>query len=184
MRADKARNRDAVLAAAGRLFAEATDPDQVSMDAVAAAAGVGKGTVFRGFGDRHGLIRELYDDYATREFRTLPDNVLDVLTRTWDFKRTHRVLTLALEREGFTSPYRNDSYDRLHAHLTELVTRARGPRNAGFLAHALLAAVRSDLVEYLRERPGVDPREGLRDLVVSILGPESADQGRGDENPR
>ncbi|MBR8743949.1 TetR/AcrR family transcriptional regulator [Nocardiopsis sp. MG754419] len=172
MRADKARNREAILAAAGRLFDEADDPDRVSMDAVATAAGVGKGTIFRGFGDRDGLLRALYDQYTAREFQTLPDAVPDLLVRIWDFKRRHRVLTLALEREGFASPYRNDGYDRLHRHLVDLVTRARGPRNADFLAHALLAAVRSDLVEYLKEGSEADPREGLRELARSLLGPE------------
>ncbi len=36
------------------------------MDAVAAAAGVGKGTIFRRFGDRAGLTRALLDDYMRR----------------------------------------------------------------------------------------------------------------------
>jgi AcrR family transcriptional regulator len=170
VRADKARNREAILAAAARLFDEAADPDQISMDAVAGAAGVGKGTVFRGFGDRSGLIRALYDQYAAHEFQALPENVPDLLTRVWDFKRRHRVLALALEQEGFASPYGNESYDRLHRHLADLVSRARGPRNADFLAHALLAAVRGDLVEYVREESGVDPREGLRELARSVLG--------------
>ena len=53
-RADAARNRGKVLAAAERLFAE-RGPSRVSMDAVAAEAGVGKGTLFRRFGDRAGL---------------------------------------------------------------------------------------------------------------------------------
>jgi len=35
----------------------------MTMDAVASAAGVGKGTVFRRFGDRAGLTVALLDDY-------------------------------------------------------------------------------------------------------------------------
>src|SRR5215472_18232197 len=59
-RADAARNRAAVLAAAARLFAE-HGVAGVSMDQVAAAAGVGKGTVFRRFGDKAGLAVALLD---------------------------------------------------------------------------------------------------------------------------
>jgi AcrR family transcriptional regulator len=55
-RADAAANREKVLAAAGTLFARC-DPSTVSMDAVAAEAGVGKGTLFRRFGDRASLAR-------------------------------------------------------------------------------------------------------------------------------
>ena len=55
LRADAARNRDKVLAAAEKLFGERS-ADCVTMDAIAAEAGVGKGTLFRGFGDRAGLV--------------------------------------------------------------------------------------------------------------------------------
>lgn len=50
-RADAARNRRRLLDAAQRLVAE-QGADHVTMEAVAAAAEVGKGTVFRRFGDR------------------------------------------------------------------------------------------------------------------------------------
>ena len=59
-RADAARNRAAVLEAAARLFAE-RGVEAVSMDQVAAAAGVGKGTLFRQFGDKSGLAAALLD---------------------------------------------------------------------------------------------------------------------------
>jgi len=60
-RADAARNRRRVLEAAAELFAQ--DPEGVTMEAVAAAAGVGKGTVFRRFGDRAGLVRAVIGDH-------------------------------------------------------------------------------------------------------------------------
>lgn len=63
-RSDAARNRDRIVCAAVRLFAE-QDPNTVSMDAIAAAAGVGKGTLFRRFGDRAGLVRALLDETET-----------------------------------------------------------------------------------------------------------------------
>jgi AcrR family transcriptional regulator len=42
-RADAARNRQAVLDAASRMFASAADPGTVTMDDIVAEAGVGKG---------------------------------------------------------------------------------------------------------------------------------------------
>ena len=59
-RGDAARNRALVLAAARRLVAE-HGADAVTMDDIAAAAGVGKGTVFRRFGSRAGLMMVLLD---------------------------------------------------------------------------------------------------------------------------
>jgi AcrR family transcriptional regulator len=60
-RADAARNRRKVLAAAEELFA-ARGVGHVSMDDVAAAAGVGKGTLYRRFGDKSGLAAALLDE--------------------------------------------------------------------------------------------------------------------------
>lgn len=57
-RRDAARNRDAVLCAARELV-RTSGAEAVTMDAVAAAAGVGKGTVFRGYESRAGLMGAL-----------------------------------------------------------------------------------------------------------------------------
>lgn len=60
-RAGAARNRAVVLDAAAALFRQ-HGVDAVSMDVVAAAAGVGKGTLFRRFGDKAGLAVALLDE--------------------------------------------------------------------------------------------------------------------------
>ncbi|SHN47714.1 TetR/AcrR family transcriptional regulator [Cryptosporangium aurantiacum] len=60
-RADAARNRRRVLDAAARLHAE-HGVAGLNMDDVAAAAGVGKGTVYRRFVDKSGLAGALLDD--------------------------------------------------------------------------------------------------------------------------
>ena len=59
-RSDAARNREALLRAAQEI-AESCGFDAVTMDAVAARAGVGKGTVFRRFESRQGLMGALLD---------------------------------------------------------------------------------------------------------------------------
>ena len=63
-RRDAARNREALLVAAQGLV-EHYGVDAVTMDAVAAAAGVGKGTVFRRFESREGLMAALLDHSET-----------------------------------------------------------------------------------------------------------------------
>lgn len=63
-RADAARNREVILTAASRLVAE-RGVDRVSMDAVARAAGVGKGTLFRRFESREGLMAAVLDRSET-----------------------------------------------------------------------------------------------------------------------
>lgn len=60
-RRDAAANRARILEV-GRRLLEEEGFDAVSVDRIAAEAGVGKGTVFRRFGDRAGLTAALLDD--------------------------------------------------------------------------------------------------------------------------
>ncbi len=60
-RADAARNRRLLLAAARELIGE-HGADKLTMDGLAAHAGLGKGTVFRRFGTRAGIFQALLDD--------------------------------------------------------------------------------------------------------------------------
>src|SRR6267154_2367665 len=62
-RADAARNRRAILSATEELLTHHR-PEQISMEQVAAAAGVGKGTVFHRFGNRMGLMLALMYERA------------------------------------------------------------------------------------------------------------------------
>lgn len=177
MRADAARNREAVLRAAGRLFDAADDPEQVSMDDIAAEAGVGKGTLFRRCGDRARLVQALYEERAEQMYAALEidrdrpaaDNVARLMGAILRFKVENRALARALENMGGAGPYTNSCYGHLHFRLEELIAEARGPEAAGFLAHALLAATRSDLVEHLRDWPEERLQEGLAALVRSVL---------------
>jgi len=69
-RGDAARNRTLLLDAARRLIAE-RGPDAVTTDDIAAAAGVGKGTLFRRFGSRAGLMLVLLDEDEKAEQQAL-----------------------------------------------------------------------------------------------------------------
>lgn len=71
LRADAARNRESILAAATDLFAEAgTD---ASLEEVARRAGVGIGTLYRHFPTRAALIEQVYREGVTRLCATAGD---------------------------------------------------------------------------------------------------------------
>ncbi|MFJ7904009.1 TetR family transcriptional regulator [Streptomyces sp. NPDC096198] len=185
-RVDAVRNREAVLAAADALFARRESPEDVTMADVAAAAGVGKGTLFRAFGDRAGLLRALYQARLEPISRAvdsgppplgpaaLPEQrALALLDALLCFKIDNRRLTVALEESGSSSPYQAEHYERWHGLLRSVLEQIPGLTNSDFTAHALLAATRADLVEHLTGQERV-PRDGLRaqlaDFTTRVLG--------------
>ncbi|GAB2486752.1 TetR/AcrR family transcriptional regulator [Nocardiopsis aegyptia] len=171
-RKDAARNRAAVLAAADTLFTDRASAEDVTMADVATAAGVGKGTLFRAFGDRTGLIRALFQARQEPVRRAVEEGppplgpgaaplqrIPALLDALLCFKLDNRHLALALEDSG--SPYQAEHYERWHALLRGLLEQVPGLEDSGFTAHALLAAVRADLVEYLAGHEHM-PRERMR----------------------
>ncbi|MGH3380603.1 MAG: TetR/AcrR family transcriptional regulator [Actinoallomurus sp.] len=192
-RKDAVRNRMAVLAAADALFARRESPEDVTMADVAAAAGVGKGTLFRAFGDRTGLIRALYGARlepimdaveagppplgpATPPLQRVPA-LLDALLC---FKLDNRRLALALEETGSASPYQAEHYERWHSLFRAMLEQIPGLADSDFTAHALLAATRADLVEHLAGQECM-PRERMRAQLASfttrVLGPRPLPKG-------
>ncbi len=179
-RKDAERNRAAVLAAADTLFARCQSPEEVTMADIAAAAGVGKGTLFRAFGDRTGLIRALCEA-RLEPIRTAVEEgppplgpgapplqrVPALLDAVLCFKLDHRHLALALEQTGGDSPYRTAHYERWHTLLRDLLERIPGSADSDFTAHALLAATRADLVEYLAGEKRAS-REELRGRLAAF----------------
>lgn len=181
-RADARRNRESILAAADRLFAAAPSSRDVSMDDVAAAAGVGKGTLFRRFGDRDGLLQSLIAE-KQRSLQQLvvdgtpplgpggpgPERVRAIVDALVTFKLENRYLMLAFE--GVNDPYSSAQYTLWHTVIADALTDSGAGERASFLAHALLAALRSDLIEYLL-KSGLSAQQvkselsGLVDTVV------------------
>ncbi|MFF0516502.1 TetR/AcrR family transcriptional regulator [Streptomyces sp. NPDC004250] len=186
-RKDAARNREAVLAAADALFARRQSPADITMADVASAAGVGKGTLFRAFGDRAGLLRALYEARLEplREAveagapplgpATPPrERVPALLDAVLCFKLDNRRLALALEESESSSPYQVEHYERWHTLLQAVLEQIPSLADSDFTAHALLAITRADLVEHLAGDECV-PREIMRaqlaNLVTRVLGP-------------
>ncbi|MFI0407235.1 TetR/AcrR family transcriptional regulator [Actinomadura sp. 3N508] len=179
-RKDAVRNRTAVLTAADALFARSASPDEVTMADVAAAAGVGKGTLFRAFGDRTGLIRALYQarlEPVRNAVEAGPpplgpgapplERIPALLDAVLCFKLDNRGLALALEESGGASPYQAEHYKTWHSLLQNLLDQVPGLTDTDFTAHALLAATRADLVEHLAGKEGV-PREQLRGYLAAF----------------
>ncbi|MFI0420526.1 TetR/AcrR family transcriptional regulator [Spongiactinospora sp. 9N601] len=180
-RADAVRNREKVLAAAAKLFQE-KGVENVSMDAVAAAAGVGKGTVFRRFGDRSGLAVALLDE---RE-RELQERILsgppplgpgapaaDRLAAFADaylsYLFGHLDLVRVSETAGQGARYRIGAYRFWHRHIAILLGEARPACDGEALAHTLLAPLAADHVTALREELGDDRiRQAIREAALAV----------------
>ncbi|WP_243870297.1 TetR/AcrR family transcriptional regulator [Streptomyces liangshanensis] len=174
------------MVAADEIFARSASPRGVSMDDVAAAAGVGKGTLFRRFGDRTGLIRALVErriEPLRQAVESGPaplgpatpprDRVLALLDAILRFKLDNRYLALALEEAGSASPYRAGHYAWWHGTLQDTLSRVPEVADSGFTAHALLAATRADLVEHLVTEERMTPdrmRERLAAFAATTLG--------------
>jgi len=161
-RGDAARNRALLLDAARRLIAE-RGADAVSMDDIAAAAGVGKGTVFRRFGSRAGLMMVLLDEderVSQQAFLFGPpplgpdapplDRLLAFGRDRLCFAHTHHELLSAANRDPHTrhgSPV-NAPYLVLRMHVRVLLASAGTTGNLDAQTDALLALLDADYVEH------------------------------------
>lgn len=167
-RADAARNRTRILAAAEALFAE-RGVDAVSMDDVAAAAGVGKGTLYRRFGDKAGLGVAILD---ARE-RHLQDAILRgppplgpgappadrlhaFVDAYLDYLGRNLELLVMCETAGPGARYRSGVYDGWQRHLTLLCDEI-GFTDPRIRAHLVLALLDADLHRFLVDGQGVEP---------------------------
>ncbi|MBM7770856.1 AcrR family transcriptional regulator [Actinokineospora baliensis] len=177
-RADAARNRRRILVAARALFSQ-RGVDRVTMDQIAAAAGVGKGTLFRRFGDKSGLAAALLDD-GERELRgrvaegdaPLGPGVDPAarLVAFFDayltFLTDHLDLVHLAETARPGTRYRIAAYRYWHAHVTQLLTAAGAAGDRESLAHVLLAGVAADLQRAVRAEVTA---EGMRASVLHVV---------------
>ncbi|MEV7451607.1 TetR/AcrR family transcriptional regulator [Streptomyces nigra] len=187
LRADAARNRARLLEAASRLIAE-HGAAGVTMEAVAAAAGVGKGTVFRRFGDRTGLLTALLDHSA----RTLqadfmggppplgpgapPVERLRAFGLAVLYRSAEQLdLQLAAQPDP-TRRFAHPSQQALQAHVTMLLRQIQPGADCDLLAHTLLSFLDPALISHLTRQRGM-PLERLEkgwlDLVARVTGAES-----------
>src|SRR4051794_31255863 len=176
-RADAARNRRRVLGAAAALFGE-HGVDGISMDAVARAAGVGKGTLFRRFGDRQGLLVALLDESERRlqdellhgapplgPGATAADRLLAFLHALVELIEERGEILRASERSSPGARLRTAAYGAWHLHVAVLLGELRPHADAAALAHVLLAPLAADTWLSLRRDGGLE-RDALTGLVA------------------
>jgi AcrR family transcriptional regulator len=167
-RADAARNRQRILEAADRLFAR----DGVactSMDAIAAEARVGKGTLFRRFGDRASLALALLES-SERAFQDAfirgpaplgpgegPCERLIAFGRSLlQHLCAHGDLLLAAQTAGTPgSRFDVGPYGAYRAHVTILIRDAAPDLDADYAAEALLATLGAEVVLHQLRQPGM-----------------------------
>jgi AcrR family transcriptional regulator len=182
-RADAARNRVKILEAAERLIEE-RGLANVSMDDVAREACVGKGTVYRRFGDRASLALALLDEHerdlqeamlrgapplgpgvpARERLYAFGDAYLDVLDR-------HHALIAEAERA--VRRFGLAPYVAYRTHLLILLREANPGCDADIAADALLAALAATLFSHLRHDREIElerVKRLWRRLVDGVLG--------------
>lgn len=183
LRADAARNRTRLLEVAARLAAECGAAN-LTMEAVATAAEVGKGTVFRRFGDRLGLMLALLD-HQERELQAAflsgppplgPDAPPIERLRAFGaavirHEYAHRDLYLAARTDA-SRRHANPATQLRLGHLCMLLRRAGTQGDIELLAQALLGYLDINLVNHLVEGRGMslDRLElGWGDLVTRLV---------------
>src|SRR5215216_3933261 len=166
-RADAARNRERVLAAARRLFAE-RGAGAVTIEEVARAAGVAKGTVFHRFGDRAGLALALVDEHERelqeRLLRGPPplgpgapprERLVAFLAALAALTVENRELLLEVDGAAPGARYRTGAYRAWLQHVVLLLDALGTPGDRALQAHLVLAPLAADLVAHLHDDEGV-----------------------------
>jgi AcrR family transcriptional regulator len=193
-RADAARNRRAILAATEKLLASHRAQD-ISMDQVAAEAGVGKGTIFHRFGSRTGLMTALMYERAQALSEAITagppplgpgasgrdrliaflDAVLEMVARNKSLLAELAHTTAAeAARSGEAGPAGEGSgkpvYSFWHGHLSGLLAAERPDVDADLTAHLVLGALHSEpvLARLACDGPG-EVAAALRTMVQALL---------------
>ena len=182
VRADAARNRARILKAARRLFA-ARGVQSVSMDDIAAEANVGKGTLYRRFGDRASLAVALLEgehvalqEDFVRGAPPLgpgapPRERLDAFfaALSCHLERHYDLIAEAERSMPAGQAYAWGVYTAWHAHVRILLHELDPQLDSDTLAHMLLAPFRAEIHRYLSGDTGSQSQERLLAGLAALL---------------
>jgi len=163
-------------------------PEAVSMDRIAAAAGVGKGTVFRRFGDRTGLLMALLDHSAhtlQADFLGGPPPLgpgapavdrLRALGVAVLYRSAEQLDLLLAAQSEPTRRHSHPSTRALHMHTAMLLRQVVPDADCALLAQTLLGYLDPALIHHLTRQCGM-PLErleaGWNDLVARVTGTDA-----------
>ena len=178
-RSDAAANRERILCAARQVLAE-QGAAGLSMNTVAAAAGVGKGTIFRRFGDRDGLTEALLDVH-TAELQdgflsgppplgpgAPPRERLEAFMRALAlFEIDHLELMLAAERIGPHPPGGAPVHGTFLLHIRTLLAQIDPRIDAATHAGLLVGAVAPSTLRSLLAEGGSSPAR-ISDAIATL----------------
>jgi AcrR family transcriptional regulator len=182
-RADAARNRLKILEAAARLIAR-HGIEHVSMDMLAEEASVGKGTIFRRFGDRAGLAHALLDEHErafqesfirgappmgpgappAERLRAFGHGMIELL-------EAHGELILAGQSGSPCARFRSPPFRVYRAHVTSLLAELDPRLDAEYHADSLLAVLAADQYRHLRQEREMEVervRAGWDSVVAAV----------------
>jgi AcrR family transcriptional regulator len=181
-RRDAARNRLALLEAAERLI-EHCGVEGVTMEAVAQAAGVGKGTVFRRFESREGLMAALLDHSETEWQAAVMSGPPPLgpgappLDRLLAFGRSRLETTLRhadlIQHAGRAGTRSYAAYSFAAMHVRYLLAELRVSGDLPLLATALMAPLEAPILDQQVRIEGLDVdrvHAGWVDLAHRIVG--------------
>jgi len=165
LRADAARNRTRLLEVAADLAAERGIAN-VTMEDIASGAGVGKGTVFRRFGDRTGLLGELlshHEGQLQAGFLSGPPPLgpgAPPMDRLLAFGRSrleqNLLLTDLIRGAGRAGTRSYAAYSFVAMHTRHLLNQLEVAGDVPLLATALLAPLEVPILEQQIEVEGMD----------------------------
>ena len=184
-RRDAARNREALLLAAQQLV-DHCGVDGVTMDAVAHAAGVGKGTVFRRFESREGLMAALLNHSETEWQAAVLSGPppLGPGAEPWErlmaFGRSRLETTLLhadlIRHAGRAGSRSFAAYSFAAMHVRYLLAQLGVTGDLPLLATALMAPLEAPILEQQVRIEGLDVdrvHAGWVDLARRIVRPPS-----------
>lgn len=181
-RADAARNRAKILAAAATIFST-RDPRTVTMDHIATAAGVGRGTLYRRYPSTTAIALALLDEHERALQAQLisgdpplgpgaapAERLAAFYSAMVDLLDTHADLALGAETGG--ARFTTGAYGFWAAHVRTLLTEADVPEPDS-LVDVLLAPLAAENFAHQRAR-GLSARQisrALSRLAHAMLAP-------------
>lgn len=179
-RSDAVKNRELLLRTAQRLFLEHS-VEQVSMSAIAEAAGVGKGTLYRHFSSKGDLCQELLDheqrDLQERALCRLRSRQDPVGNLRWFVGEVSGFVInnadlLAVTSDGLMTPLAHPAHLWWRQTIRGLLQQTHIEGDLDYTADVLYVLLDARLIQFQRGSLGYDAdriADGLDAVILKLL---------------